>query len=157
MSGAEPTKRSSVVWRRASDFLEGDYAVFDEGIGPADIRQGALGDCWFLCAIAALAEFPLLVEQIVETKEVNGDGCYRMKFCKNGQWQSVRVDDYFPCYPAAGPVYSKSNGDELWVMLLEKAFAKLHGSYEAIKGGLSYEAMTCTLKGQLELLVELLF
>mmetsp|Transcript_6717 Transcript_6717/g.11290 ORF Transcript_6717/g.11290 Transcript_6717/m.11290 type:complete len:845 (-) Transcript_6717:102-2636(-) len=141
MSGTAPTKRSSVVWRRASDFMEGEYAVFEGGIDPADIRQGALGDCWFLCAIAALTEFPKLITDLVETKEANSHGCYRVRFCKNGMWQSVRVDDFFPCFPGAGPVYSRSNGNELWVMLLEKAYSKLHGSYEAIKSGWAYEGM----------------
>jgi len=106
MSGAEPTKRSSVVWRRASDFLEGDYAVFDEGIGPHDIRQGALGDCWFLCAVSALAEFPVLIRDIVETNEANGDGCYRVKFCKNGGsrcvWMIISraIRLLVPCIPS---------------------------------------------------------
>ena len=38
-------------------------------------------------------------------------------------------------------MYSRANGPELWVLLLEKAFAKVHGSYLAIKRGLAYEAL----------------
>lgn len=51
----------------------------------------------------------------------------------------MRIDDYFPCYPGRGPVYARSNGNELWVMLLEKAYAKIHGGYFSIRGGDSYE------------------
>jgi len=58
------------------------------------------------------------------------------------------VDDFFPCYPGGGPIYSRAHGPELWVLLLEKAFAKYCGSYEAIKSGWAYEAMT-DLTGEL--------
>ena len=61
--------------------------------------------------------------------------------CKNGEWQFVRLDDYFPCAPEAGPIYSKSHGNELWVLLVEKAMAKLCGGYDRLKGGWAYEAL----------------
>ena len=39
------------------------------------------------------------------------------------------MDDYFPCYPKGDPIFSRSTSNELWVLILEKAFAKLHGSF----------------------------
>ena len=53
----------------------------------------------------------------------------------------MRVDDYIPCAPAGGPVYSRAHGDALWVVLVEKAAAKCVGSYAALEGGPAYEAM----------------
>jgi len=93
-------------------------------------------------ATSAIAEFPDLVRDLFPRSSCKPDsGVYSVRFCKNGLWQSVRVDDYFPCYPGGGPMYSKSHSNELWVLLLEKAYAKLHGSYEAIKAGFAYEGM----------------
>ena len=54
---------------------------------------------------------------------------------KNGEPQTIVIDDYFPCDSDNEPCFSKANGNELWVMLLEKAWAKIHGSYERIIGG----------------------
>ena len=66
---------------------------------------------------------------------------YRVKICKNGEWQEVTVDDYFPCYEEGGPVFSRANGNELWVLLLEKAYAKLCGNYYTLRGGFANEGM----------------
>lgn len=45
-------------------------------IEPNDIIQGQLSDCWFLCAVSALAERPALIERIFVTKEYNDQGIY---------------------------------------------------------------------------------
>ena len=64
-----------------------------------------------------------------------------MKICKHGEWQEVVVDDYFPCFPNGGPLFSRAHGNELWVLLLEKAYAKVHGNYKTMVGGSPHEAM----------------
>lgn len=51
------------------------------------------------------------------------------------------MDDYFPCYPNGTPIFSKGNGNELWVLLLEKMYSKIHGSYKNITAGAPHEAM----------------
>jgi calpain-15 len=58
-----------------------------------------LGDEWFLSALAILSERPALIERLFVTREINEFGVYRLKFCKNGEWITVTVDDLFPCYP----------------------------------------------------------
>jgi calpain-15 len=41
-----------------------------------------------------------------------------------------------PCNESR-PVFSKAQGNEIWVILLEKAWAKIHGSYERISLGVT--------------------
>lgn len=46
------------------------------------------------------------------------------------------VDDYFPVHKDHNkPVFSDTNGPECWVIFLEKAYAKIYGSYEKIESG----------------------
>ena len=61
-------------------------------------------------------------------------GIFAIKLFKNGEEQEVVVDDYIPCKNGS-PIFSKTNGRELWVILIEKAWAKLHNSYCRIIGG----------------------
>lgn len=126
-----------LVWRRPREFIADGYTVFYEGISPSDIRQGCLTDCWFLCAIAALAEYPVLIKELFAPEShVESDiGMYTMRICRGGQWRFVVIDDFFPCYPGGGTAYARNHGNELWTMLIEKAYAKVNGSYATLRFG----------------------
>jgi calpain-15 len=135
-------------WRRPHEFLRVDYAeslkepmVFSDDIQPTDIHQGQLGDTWFASALAALTERPGLIERLFVTKDITKSGIYRVKLCKNGEWVSITIDDYFPCYPMGAPVFCRNEANEIWVMALEKAYAKIHGHYYLLKGGTVAEAL----------------
>ena len=92
------SENTFIVWSRPSHFMEGSFSVFD-AIEPDDIIQGQLGDCWFLSALSCLAEFPPLIRALFcsDSTMVTTSGRYNLRFCKSGQWQTVVVDDNFPC------------------------------------------------------------
>jgi calpain-15 len=105
-------------------------------IQPTDINQGSLGDCWLLSSIACLAEFPGAIRQLFTTRKASARGEYKLKlFCTSAkEWVPITLDDHVPtdCQKRATtrPCFVKSDDDELWIVLLEKAFAKAFGSYE---------------------------
>lgn len=48
-----------------------------------------------------------------------------------GKWVTVDMDDFIP-WMYEFPAFSSANKDELWVMLLEKAWAKIYSSFKRI-------------------------
>jgi len=134
-----------VIWLRANEFSkDGRMQLFGDTIDSSDICQGALGNCWLLAAIACLAEHRGAINSVFRSKERNPRGKYRLRLYDGVQekWENIIIDDYIPCdkdrYERDGvakPVFSQPNGNELYAMLLEKAFAKFCGSYADTEGG----------------------
>lgn len=128
----------SIVWKRARElFGEGQVDLF-KGITASDIRQGSLGNCYFLCSLASLAEQPELISRLFDIQKYNQNGVYSVWLNINGGWQQFVLDEYFPSVQKGSKFelsFSKTDEKELWVILLEKAYAKAYGSYWDIIGG----------------------
>jgi len=45
--------------------------IFVGKIEPNDIKQGSLGDCYFLSSLSAMAEKPNLISRLFKTNTVN--------------------------------------------------------------------------------------
>ena len=76
------------------------------------------------------------LEKIFITTDVNMAGIYAMRLMVNGEFKTIIVDDYVPVDINSGyPAFSSTRSGNAWVLLLEKAWAKLNGSYEAIVAG----------------------
>jgi len=148
-------KEDNVEWRRASEIFEsGKFSIFEGKIEFDDIKQGNVGNCYFMAALSAMTEFPQLICQIFKSFSIQSNGCYEIAMRINGEWKIVLIDDYIPCEKGTKtPLFSKPNGNELWVMLLEKAWAKINGGYLNIVGGWSTQVLSVLTPFSMEYLV----
>ena len=69
-------------------------------------------------------------------------GIYCFRFFKNFNWRYVIIDDRLPCHAVYNQNQTKKlifahcrQDNEFWVPLIEKAYAKIHGSYFALVSG----------------------
>jgi len=56
----------TITWKRVGEIFK-HPAIFC-GVSPNDIKQGMLGDCYFLSALSSLAEYPENIMERFETK-----------------------------------------------------------------------------------------
>jgi len=131
-------------------------ALFQDGAAVEDVVQGQngsryLGDCWLLSALAAIANAqPKVLEDAITD---HGDGTYTVRLHKQDtrglmSSEDVRVEGTLPRTVDGQDAYAqRSDPTEMWVGIIEKAFASWKGGYGTLDGGIPSDALTA-LTGQ---------
>lgn len=158
--GSDPGSVHRIDWIFDNpEFTRGGYDA-------SDIKQGCLGNCWWVAAVATIANRKDLMNKMCVARDEQV-GVYGFVFYRDGEWISVVVDDnlylasadfnhgaYDPTAKRAAEHKLRyqtgsdalhfaqcSDQNETWLPLLEKAYAKVHGDYEALEGGSSGEGV----------------
>ncbi|KAG7390887.1 hypothetical protein PHYPSEUDO_006371 [Phytophthora pseudosyringae] len=143
-----------VFWYRPTEYT-GDADYFKSSAGCGVLREGLLNDAWLLGVFAAVALHPEnLVENLFVSESLHSFkqfGVYTCRFYKDDNWVPVTTDTRVPYSmelqpedkvfsggvsaftPPGSALYGSSvDKNEVFVPLLEKAYAKLHGSYQTL-------------------------
>ncbi|XP_055353273.1 calpain-9-like [Paramacrobiotus metropolitanus] len=142
-----PTQRYNrhFEWKRPTELAKNPQLIVD-GAKRFDIVQGELGNCWLLAAVADLTLNEKLLERVVPldqgfSKAEKYCGIFHFRFWQYGQWVDVVIDDRLPTVNGRLMFMQSRDTNEFWTALLEKAYAKVNGSYENLRGGTDSEAM----------------
>jgi hypothetical protein len=133
-------------------YQQASGTLFGSGVSYTDVRQGGMGDCWFM---ASLEETARVTPAIINSMFIdNGDHTYTVRFYRGTVADYVTVDSCLPAYVHSDPGYSFLDGNlvyghsldpldvhgnfvgdeyfdptnKLWVGLAEKAYAQLNES-----------------------------
>ncbi|XP_069951389.1 calpain-1 catalytic subunit-like [Cherax quadricarinatus] len=134
---------TTLQWKRPKELV--DNPKFMDHADRFSVVQGELGDCWFVSAMSAITLNPGLLRRVVPNDQdfttTKYAGIFHFRLWQGGEWVDVVVDDRLPVTADNQLCFSHSaNHAEFWSALLEKAYAKLHGSYGALNAGKCYEA-----------------
>lgn len=145
--GSTPIARlqGNITWRRPQEICQSP-SLFPDDISLGHAKQGLLGDCWFLCACTVLLNNRHSLNKVFPPDQPQwGDsrygGSFQFRFWQQGHWTEVTIDDRLPCVNSTLCFSRCHSPTAFWVALLEKAYAKLHGSYEQLWAGQVSEAL----------------
>ena len=138
---------------------EGELTVALNGFDCNDVIQGNIGTCYLLSALGVMAHHaaasvpPLLasVLPLLTSTPSHACGCYLVCLYHAHSPYYVFIDDQLPVLANCSPAFSHCRQPtELWVSLIEKAYAKAFSSYEAIQGGYIHQAIIdlCSSHGE---------
>jgi len=159
--GGQPNEDSSAEapskWRRLLEgFIGKPYHSADAASGnlmpfEGRVYQGALEDFYLVAGMQAVAMKPQLIANVFVNMDHSDPklGLFIIRLYKHGQWHHVDIDDALPYDRHDSPLcctgeFFPSCG---WASLIEKAYAKLHGSWEGLGGGGHVEEVMADLTG----------
>ena len=149
----------TITWHRPQEFSRNPQ-YFSEDFTHPTVVMGSLPNDAFLGALMAVCSYPDydLLENIFASRPEDfiDYGIYTCRFYVDGDWVEVITDTRLPCKRDENtgymiPAYSRStNSNDLWIPLVEKAFAKAVGCYESIIKIRPHEALLHLTGGSIQ-------
>lgn len=158
----------NIVWLRPKEILA---EMGLSHLSPAFVVEGIdmkkdihilddhiLDNAWFLSALATISNRKEMFNRVVpQHQDFDGDyaGIFHFRFWQDGDWLDVIIDDRLPFDTAKKRLAFCRNEvepNEFWSSLLEKAYAKIFGSYEALEAGHMTDALVDMTAGVSEVI-----
>lgn len=127
--------KNNYKWLRPHN-INKDAKFFSPELSKCDLKFGNFSDAVFTGALGLLSIHQNIENIFVDVDHWQDVGYVVFQFFKNGEWRYVIVDTLLPYSLDRKSFLFSECGEpnEFWVPLVEKAYAKLNGSYQNIRG-----------------------
>ncbi|CCW61010.1 unnamed protein product, partial [Phytomonas sp. EM1] len=132
----EANKHVAPKWPRIGELFPGARQAYliPRTFSPSDVSSSPQGSGYIAPFIAALARYPTLLLRLFEIQTQPNNSVYTFTFFDyDSNPVYISVDDRIPCNEDNVPLFVQSPKDLMYPLLLEKAYAKFVGGYEALK------------------------
>ena len=141
------TDYKDISWKRDSELANNNN--LNTNIFPLDnifinkIIYNKLSNPNLFYALNILGENPENIKKLFLNNKKDSTCLYGVNLCHNGYFQQVVIDDFFPYNQKLdSKIFLSEEKGLLWPQILEKAYAKLYGSYNLI----TYKSMENIMK-----------
>ena len=131
------TDYKDISWKRDSELANNNN--LNTNIFPLDnifinkIIYNKLSNPNLFYALNILGENPENIKKLFLNNKKDSTCLYGVNLCHNGYFQQVVIDDFFPYNQKLdSKIFLSEEKGLLWPQILEKAYAKLYGSYNLI-------------------------
>jgi len=144
--GQSPHAERVTSWRRPAEIGGPKARLWKNDWEVEGLDAGPLANEWLLGAANILGGDRDILAKVFVSTEHAARGLYALRFwqddpASDDDWKVVVVDDRLPCGADGSLVFARcADGEVFWAAILEKALAKLHGSYAATEAANTSEA-----------------
>ena len=135
-----------IIWKSCKEIKmlkNKNLVILPKTIDYSNFQQGCFGDCYFISCVHALSKNPQLLNFILrlnskeQENRISKDKPYFMvNFFIDGEWKVIKVKNSFPVFEKSGDLVGvKPKYNEIFLMILEKAWALINGGYDKMEGG----------------------
>ncbi|XP_014664100.1 PREDICTED: calpain-C-like [Priapulus caudatus] len=139
-------------WKRPKELVSKPCFLLD-GQNQCDITTGKLGDSWLVSSLGSLYLTKSMFFRVIPSEQSFDDdycGLFYFRVWWHGTWKKVVIDDRLPTVNNKLVFIQSDGSHQFWAALIEKAFAKLYGSYEALKYNTIVDGLTDLTGGVVE-------
>ena len=138
--------KDNIRWEKLSNITKFSNLPISlyQSMESTDVKQGLLGNCWLISALGCISKYPSFLKNITFKEENNLNqiqDIYQItlyNFWKK-KWEKIRVNQYVPVFQKGLiniPLFSRNTDhNEIYLSILEKAFAKLARGYGNLISG----------------------